>query len=127
MAATETGETLRDRLARANRKWTATLTHYGRKSGKAYQVTIWFMADGDHIDISTMDVQRQWVQNVLVNPKVSLRIGDDVFSGRLKPVKDDGDMKRVVELMKKKYPIALPYLWIKKKPDGAFRVDLDPG
>jgi hypothetical protein len=84
------------------------------------------MVDGDHIDISTMKMQRQWVQNVLANPKVSLRVGDDVFNGRVTPITDEGDMKRVVALMKKKYPIALPYLWIKKKPDGAFRVDLDP-
>jgi deazaflavin-dependent oxidoreductase (nitroreductase family) len=122
MAAIENG----DRLARASRKKTTTLTHYGRKSGKPYQVTIWFMVDGDHIDISTMKMQRQWVQNVLANPKVSLRVGDDVFNGRVTPITDEGDMKRVVALMKKKYPIALPYLWIKKKPDGAFRVDLDP-
>jgi hypothetical protein len=33
-------------------------------------------------------------------------------------------MQRVVQLMRKKYPIAIPYLWWKKRPDGAFRVEL---
>ena len=36
----------------------------------------------------------------------------------------DDEMRRVVEVMKKKYPIALPYLWWKKKPDGAFRLTM---
>jgi hypothetical protein len=78
--------------------------------------------DGDHINLQTMDMRRQWIRNVLANPKVSLRIGDEVFEGEATKVSDPNQMKRVVELMKRKYPISLPYLWIKKEPDGAFKV-----
>lgn len=39
---------------------------------------------------------------------------------------DPVEMARVVELMKKKYWIARPYLWVKKQPDGAFHVRILP-
>jgi F420H(2)-dependent quinone reductase len=71
-----------------------------------------------------MDMRRQWVKNVLHNPKISLRMGNEELEGEASPVTDPNEMKRVVELMKRKYPISLPYLWIRKRPDGAFRVSL---
>ncbi len=112
------------RLARVARAGTVTLTHYGRKSGKPYRVTIWFTVDGDHLNLQTMNMKRQWVRNVLANGRVSLQIKGETFEGTANQVTDSADMDRVVELMKRKYPISLPYLWIKKRPDGAFRVTL---
>jgi len=53
------------------------LTHYGRKSGKPYNVTIWFVVDGDNILIGTANVNRQWVRNVQNTPKVRLLIGGE--------------------------------------------------
>jgi deazaflavin-dependent oxidoreductase (nitroreductase family) len=113
-----------ERLARVARKSTTTLTHTGRKSGKPYRVTIWFTVDGDQINLQTMNMKRQWVANVLANPKVSLRIGDEVFEGTARPVTAPSEMQGVVALMRRKYPISIPYLWIKKQPAGAFRVTL---
>lgn len=116
---------LKARLDRVAKIKTTTLTHYGRKSGKPYTVTIWFTVDGDHINLHTMNMRRQWTRNVVANGKVSLRIGNETFAGHATEITDQGEMKRVVALMKKKYPISLPYLWIKGKPDGAFRVEID--
>jgi deazaflavin-dependent oxidoreductase (nitroreductase family) len=118
----EQGPSRAERLAALNRTRTTVLTHYGRKTGKPFQVTIWFLVDGDHIYLVTMNMERQWTRNVLVTPRVSLRIGDEAIEGDATQVTDPVEMKRVVELMKKKYLISLPYLWIKKQPDGAFRV-----
>jgi deazaflavin-dependent oxidoreductase (nitroreductase family) len=114
------------RLARVASKSNLTLTHYGRKSGKPYEVTIWFTVDGDHINLQTMSMQRQWPRNVLANGRVSLRIGDETFEGTATSV-DAAEMPRIVALMKKKYPISLPYLWIKKQPAGAFHVRVNAG
>lgn len=113
---------LKARLDRVAKIKTTTLTHYGRKSGKPYTVTIWFTVDGERINLHTMNMRRQWTRNVVANGKVSLRIGDETFEGRATQVTDPNEMKRVVTLMKKKYPISLPYLWIKGQPDGAFGV-----
>jgi deazaflavin-dependent oxidoreductase (nitroreductase family) len=125
MSSTASAETAESRLARVKRIGSMILTHIGRKSGKAYQVRIWFTVDGDHINLQTMNMKRQWIHNVLANPKVSLRIGDEVFEGSATPVTDPSDMQRIVELMKRKYPISLPYLWLKKQPAGAFHVCLE--
>jgi hypothetical protein len=52
-------ESTEQRLARVRRVKTTTVTHYGRKSGKPFEVTIWFTVDGDHINLHTMNVKRQ--------------------------------------------------------------------
>ena len=52
-------------------KQTTRLTHYGRKTGKAYEVTIWFVLDADKLYIGTANVKRQWVQNVQKTPRSS--------------------------------------------------------
>lgn len=119
-----TSPELAARLAKIADKSTVRLTHIGRKSGKPYRVTIWFTVDGDHINLQTMNMKRQWIANVLANPKVSLKIGDEIFEGTVKQVTEPQAMQRVVQLMKRKYPISIPYLWIKKQPDGAFHVAL---
>ncbi|SRR5258707_9893764 len=107
-------------LADLNRSKTLVLTHYGRKSGKPYEVRIWFTVDGDHVNLQTMNMKRQWTQNVVANGKVSLRIGSTVLDGEATQVVDGAEMARVAELLGKKYLVARPYLWIKKRPHGAF-------
>lgn len=111
-------------LSRLNRAFTVVLTHRGRKTGRPYEVRIWFLADGDHVYLVTMDMKRQWVQNVQVTPTVFLRIHNETLQGEVRVVSDPSEMKRVVGLMKRKYPIALPYLWWKQQPAGAFRVQI---
>jgi hypothetical protein len=37
------------RLKAVAGRQTLTLTHYGRKSGKPYDVTIWFAVEGDKV------------------------------------------------------------------------------
>ncbi|HEX7477842.1 MAG TPA: hypothetical protein VF331_08545 [Polyangiales bacterium] len=39
------------RLSRVQHTLTLALTHYGRKTGGAYRVTIFFTADGDHVNL----------------------------------------------------------------------------
>lgn len=118
-------ESLEQRLGRIKRVKTTTITHHGRKSGKPYEVTIWFTVDGDHINLYTMNMQRQWTQNVQVNPKISLRIGDERFTGAVTKITDPNEMKDVVKLMRRKYPMSILYHLIKGPPDGAFHVRLD--
>ena len=114
------------RLSRVAKRKTVRLTHYGRKTGKPYRVTIWFLLDGDNVYLTTMNMARQWTQNVQKRPEVELEIGGQRFAGRVESVvESDEEMRRVVALMKRKYPIALPYLWLKRRPDGAFRVKIE--
>jgi len=110
------------RLARVAAKRTCQLTHRGRKSGRPFEVTIWFLVDADTLYLTTMNMKRQWTQNVKVNPEVAIRIGPETFVGEASVITELPEMARVVGLLKKKYWLSRPYLWLKKQPDGAFRV-----
>ena len=68
------------RLKAVAARQTVTLTHYGRKSGKPYDVTIWFVVDGDKVYIGTANVNRQWVRNVQRTPRIRLAVGGETFA-----------------------------------------------
>src|SRR5271154_4853308 len=66
---------LANKLERLAGKSTLRLTHRGRHSGRPYEVTIWFMVEGETIYLPTANLRRQWPRNVKANPQVSLKIG----------------------------------------------------
>lgn len=120
---------LAQRLARIASASTLQLTHYGRKSGKPYEVTIWFMVEGETIYLATASVQRQWVRNVKARPDVSLSVRGETFSGTATRLTDENDRAHVTELVKQKYWYVRPLLWIAElfgldQGGGAFRVRL---
>jgi hypothetical protein len=78
--------------------------------------------EGDVVYLVTADRRRQWVRNVLARPGIELRAGGETFRGEAEPVTDAEDISRVIELLKRKYWLARPYLWLKGAPDGVFRV-----
>ncbi len=116
--------TTADRLARVAVRRTCRLTHMGRRTGRPFEVTIWFLVDGDRVYLATMNMQRNWTRNVQTTPRVTFRIGPETFTGDASVVAEASEMARVAELLRRKYWLARPYLWIKKRPDGAFRVRL---
>ena len=67
------------RLKRLAGKQTLILTHCGRKSGKPYEVKIWFVVDGDKVFIGAANVQHQWVRNVQNNLRIKLSVGGEKF------------------------------------------------
>jgi deazaflavin-dependent oxidoreductase (nitroreductase family) len=92
-----------ERLNRLATRQTVRLTHYGRNSGKPYEVTIWFVADGDRVHLGTANVNRQWVRNVQKTPKVKLSIGGETFEGAARFLTDRAEHERVQMMMRRKY------------------------
>ena len=84
-------------------KSTLRLTHIGRKSGKAHQVTIWFMVEGDKIFLPTANIDRNWVRNVRKTPHVELAIGSEKFTGEARFLESQADRDQVMAKVKKKY------------------------
>ena len=114
-------ETLRDRLTRVANRSTLRLVHRGRKSGQAYEVTIWFVVDGETVYLTTMDTRRQWVRNVAQTPMVQLQIGPERFAGTVTRVTAVPEKEREYGLLTRKY-------WIMRLMDGALRLaGRDPG
>ena len=86
------------------------LTHYGRKSGKPYDVTIWFVVNGDKVHIGTANVNRQWVRNVQKTPKVSLSIGGETFGGTARFLTDRTEHERAMASIRRKYWMFRPLI-----------------
>src|SRR5262249_32596985 len=98
------------RLRRLAGKQTTRLTHSGRKTGKPYEVTIWFVLDADRLYIGTANVNRQWVRNVRKTPKVKLYIGGETFEGNARFLSDRAAHERAMAAIRRKYWIFRPII-----------------
>jgi deazaflavin-dependent oxidoreductase (nitroreductase family) len=98
------------RLKRVAARQTVTLTHYGRKSGKPYDVTIWFVVDGDKVYIGTANVNRQWVRNVQKTPRVKLSMGGETFGGTARFLTDRTEHERAMAAIRRKYWMYRPLI-----------------
>jgi deazaflavin-dependent oxidoreductase (nitroreductase family) len=99
-----------NRLRRVAGKRTTRLTHFGRKTGKPHEVTIWFVLDGDRLYIGTANVNRQWVQNVQKTPKVKLSIGSQNFEGTVRLLTDRPERERAMAAIRRKYWMFRPII-----------------
>ena len=122
---------LAERLARIASRSTLRLTHYGRKSGKPYEVVIWFMVEGDEMFVATMNAKRQWVRNVDRRPDVGLAADGETFTGTVERLAAPGDVRHVTDLLTAKYWYLSPVVAIARAlgwdpaPDASFRVHVD--
>lgn len=98
------------RLRQVAGRQTTRLTHYGRKTGKPYEVTIWFVLDRDKLYIGSANVKRQWVQNVQKTPKVKLSIGGENFVGTARFLGDHSEHELAMSAIRRKYWVFRPIL-----------------
>ena len=98
------------RLRRVAAKHTLLLTHYGRKSGKPYDVTIWFVVDGEKVYIGTANVNHQWVRNVQKTPQIKLSIEGETFEGTARFLVDRAEHEQAMAAIRRKYWMYLPIL-----------------
>jgi F420H(2)-dependent quinone reductase len=75
-------------------------------------VTIWYLVDGDRLFLVSANAGRNWVRNVKARPAVSLRIGDQVFNGNVRPITDQQERDKVNGLVERKYWYVAPMLWL---------------
>jgi len=123
---------LASRLAAVAGRSTCRLTHYGRRTGKPYEVTIWFMVDGDAIYLGSANVRRQWTRNVRKKPRVLIHAGGERFEGDVTPVTDAAERAHAERLLLAKYWYMRPLLWLAQTLEqwgwasrsGYFRVTL---
>ncbi len=99
-----------ERLARVAKIGTLKLIHRGRKSGKEYEVTIWFLVDGARLFLPTANRNRNWVKNAIKTPRVTLKIGDDAFQGDAQILERPEDREHVMSLVLRKYWYAAPMM-----------------
>jgi deazaflavin-dependent oxidoreductase (nitroreductase family) len=98
------------RLTRIARKQTLRLTHYGRKSGKAFEVTIWFTVEDGNIYLSTGNVNRNWVWNVRKNSRIKMTVGGEAFEGEARFITDADALREAMRRVRRKYWMYLPLI-----------------
>jgi deazaflavin-dependent oxidoreductase (nitroreductase family) len=101
---------IRARLKRVATRHTLKLTHYGRKSGKSYVVTIWFVVDDGQFYIGTANVNRHWVRNVQKTPQIRLSIGGETLAGTARFLVDRAEHEHAMAAIRRKYWMYLPIL-----------------
>jgi len=99
-----------ERLRQVGDRQTLRLTHYGRKTGHPYEVTIWYLVNDDRLYLISSNAARNWVRNVKVRPAVSLRVGDEVFNGNVRAITDTQEREKVNGLVERKYWFVIPML-----------------
>jgi deazaflavin-dependent oxidoreductase (nitroreductase family) len=121
------------RLKAVAGRQTLTLTHYGRKSGKPYDVTIWFAVEANKVYIGTANVNRHWVRNVQKTPRIRLAVGSETFEGEARFLAERGERERAMAAIRRKYwmyrPIIalgqiLTAIGVMRDKTGAFEVTL---
>ena len=79
---TPEGQQRLDRLSQVAGEEFGYLTTFGRKTGTPHEIEIWFATAGGKVYIlSGGRDASDWVKNIMANPEVSIRIGDQTFAG----------------------------------------------
>ena len=121
------------RLRRVAEKQTTRLTHYGRKTGKPHEVTIWFVVNDDKVYIGTANVNRQWVRNVQKTPRITLAVVNERFEGEAHFLADRAEHERAMGAIRRKYWMYRPLIalgqilaaiGVMRDKSGAFEVTL---
>ena len=84
---------------------TLKLTHYGRRSGKAFEVTIWFTLIDDELWIGSLDVTRNWVKNLRGSGKALIDFGDGPQPVVPEFMDSEADLERYRAAVAAKYPV----------------------
>jgi hypothetical protein len=72
-----------------------------------YSVTTWCVSDGPTLWVPSRGAEKKpWVQNVLADPRVRLRIGTALYDLRATRVTDAAEQAKVVGLLRAKYRMA---------------------
>jgi len=86
-------------------KSTLKLTHFGRRSGKPFDVTIWFTDIDGELWIGSLDGARNWVRNLRSGGKARVNFGDGPIDVRAEFVTADADKQRYRDAVAAKYPV----------------------
>jgi hypothetical protein len=103
-------------------KKVAKLTHYGRRSGKAYKMKVWFARIDDAVWIGSLDDERSWVRNVRAG-EFDLDLGEGVDRYRATEA-TQAELERFGDVVRGQHPIMFRLLMATvRKTRCAFRCD----
>ena len=82
-----------------------TLTHYGRRSGKPFEVDVWYVVVGDEVWVGSLDASRNWVRNVRAAGRAELDFGggSEPYTARWED--DPSSRARFAQAIRVKHPL----------------------
>ncbi len=103
---------------------TLKLTHFGRKSGKAFDVTIWFAEIDGSLWIGSLDEARGWVRNLRSSGRARVDFGLGPIEVAAERADAAEDHRRYREAVAAKYPVLsrLVGLFVRGKKRAVFRL-----
>lgn len=103
---------------------TLKLTHFGRKSGKSFQVTIWFAEIDGMLWIGSLDVDRNWVRNLRSTGRARVDFGSGARDVTAEFVENEAEKLRYRDAVASKYPILsrIIGLFVRGKTRAVFRL-----
>jgi deazaflavin-dependent oxidoreductase (nitroreductase family) len=100
------------------------LTVTGRKSGREITFPVWFVRDGDELNlVPVTGTDSNWFKNVLTEPTIRVVAGGAQLIARATPVRDPAPVSEILDMFRAKYgarDVAAYY----PKPDVAVEVPL---
>lgn len=94
-------DALKDHLSQSRE---VEISVVGRKSGRTISVPVWFVSEGDKIDlVPVQGSDTQWYKNVLKNPSMGIKSGLAEGEFHAVPITDANAVSAVVEKFRKKY------------------------
>lgn len=103
--ATGTAGTTTPLSAKEARRSTVHLTHFGRKSGNPYRVTVWFVVVDGRVWMGSLSRERSWVKNVRASGRAELDFGSGPRQATFRWIDAPRDMDRFRQAIVARYPI----------------------
>ena len=103
---------------------TCCLVHTGRKSGKTFNVTIWFVEIDGEPWIGSLDETRGWVRNLRAQGRCEIDFGAGPAAWLCREIRDPASIERFRSAILVKYPVAgrLLRLFVRGGRQVAFRL-----
>ena len=62
------------------------------------------------LDLVSANASRNWVRNVKARPEISLRVGEEIFNGKVQEIVDRDEREQVSAMVERKYWYVMPIL-----------------
>ncbi len=100
------------------------LTHFGRRSGKPYEIRVWYAMIEGEIWVGSLDRERNWVKNARAGGHVRLDLGDGAADYRAEWQDEPQCIERFRAAIGAKYPLLsrLMRIFSRGKQPAVFRM-----
>jgi len=91
-------------------QWSVVLTHFGRKSGKRFQLRVWFVEIDGRVWVGSQDTTRNWARNLRATRRAEIDFGTVPISCTATELSHPATIERFRAAIRSKHPIMSPLI-----------------